>query len=117
MLWNTPAARRSKTLVTTVTFASPINAVHAGLRPGMIITAVGYFLTCLILSCLVAPVLAQSGQPRLATIELLLGFGLFCRLVELPAEGLVHVTSLGNDYFYKEGETREITVHLKAAPK
>ncbi len=35
-------------------------------------------------------------------------FGVFCRLVELPAEGLVHVTSLGDDYFYLESETRTL---------
>jgi len=29
-------------------------------------------------------------------------FGLFCRLAELPAEGLVHITSLGDDFFYLE---------------
>lgn len=35
-------------------------------------------------------------------------FGLFCRLLEVPAEGLVHVTSLGNDYFYHEAETHTL---------
>ncbi|HMB07238.1 MAG TPA: ribonuclease R [Isosphaeraceae bacterium] len=35
-------------------------------------------------------------------------FGLFCRLVELPAEGLVHVTSLGDDYYYLESETHTL---------
>jgi ribonuclease R len=35
-------------------------------------------------------------------------FGLFCRLVELPAEGLAHVTSLGDDYFYREPETHTL---------
>src|SRR4051794_15267705 len=32
-------------------------------------------------------------------------FGLFCRLVELPVEGLVHVTSLADDYYYLQAET------------
>ncbi len=32
-------------------------------------------------------------------------FGFFCRLVEFPAEGLVHITSLADDYYYLEGET------------
>ncbi len=35
-------------------------------------------------------------------------FGLFCRLVELPVEGLVHVTSLADDYYYLEGETHTL---------
>ena len=35
-------------------------------------------------------------------------FGLFCRLVELPAEGLVHIRSLGDDYFYLEPETHTL---------
>ena len=29
-------------------------------------------------------------------------FGLFCRLVELPVEGLLHVTSLADDFYYLE---------------
>ena len=32
-------------------------------------------------------------------------FGFFCQLVELPVEGLIHVTSLGADYYYLEAET------------
>ncbi len=32
-------------------------------------------------------------------------FGLFAQLVELPVDGLIHVTSLGDDYYYKEAET------------
>jgi ribonuclease R len=35
-------------------------------------------------------------------------FGLFARLVELPAEGLIHVTSLADDYYYLEGETHTL---------
>jgi ribonuclease R len=35
-------------------------------------------------------------------------FGLFCRLVELPVEGLVHVTSLADDYYYLESETHTL---------
>jgi ribonuclease R len=35
-------------------------------------------------------------------------FGLFCRLVELPVEGLVHVTSLADDYYYLEAETHTL---------
>jgi ribonuclease R len=35
-------------------------------------------------------------------------FGLFCRLVELPVEGLVHVTSLADDYYYLEEDTHTL---------
>lgn len=35
-------------------------------------------------------------------------FGLFCRLVELPVDGLVHVTSLADDYYYLESETHTL---------
>ena len=35
-------------------------------------------------------------------------FGIFCRLVELPVEGLVHVTSLADDYYYLEPGTHTL---------
>jgi ribonuclease R len=35
-------------------------------------------------------------------------FGLFCRLVELPVEGLIHVTSLADDYYYVEAGTHTL---------
>jgi ribonuclease R len=35
-------------------------------------------------------------------------FGLFCRLVELPVEGLLHVTSLADDYYYREEGTHTL---------
>ena len=35
-------------------------------------------------------------------------FGLFCQLVEFPAEGLVHVTSLADDYYYLESGTHTL---------
>ncbi len=35
-------------------------------------------------------------------------FGFFCRLVEFPAEGLVHITSLADDYYYLEHETHTL---------
>jgi len=35
-------------------------------------------------------------------------FGVFARLVELPAEGLIHVTSLADDFYYLEGETHTL---------
>jgi ribonuclease R len=35
-------------------------------------------------------------------------FGLFCQLVELPVEGLLHVTSLSDDFYYLEDETHTL---------
>ncbi len=35
-------------------------------------------------------------------------FGLFCRLGELPVEGLIHVTSLADDYYYLEPGTHTL---------
>ena len=35
-------------------------------------------------------------------------FGFFCRLVELPAEGLVHVTSLATTTYYLEPGTHTL---------
>jgi ribonuclease R len=35
-------------------------------------------------------------------------FGLFCRLTELPVEGLVHVASLADDYYYLEQGTHTL---------
>ena len=35
-------------------------------------------------------------------------FGLFAQLVELPIDGLLHVTSLGDDYYYLESETHTL---------
>jgi ribonuclease R len=35
-------------------------------------------------------------------------FGLFCRLVELPVEGLIHVTSLWEDFYYLEAGTHTL---------
>jgi ribonuclease R len=35
-------------------------------------------------------------------------FGVFCRLVELPVEGLIHVTSLADDYYYLEPGTHTL---------
>jgi ribonuclease R len=35
-------------------------------------------------------------------------FGFFCRLVEFPAEGLIHITSLADDYYYLESETHTL---------
>jgi ribonuclease R len=35
-------------------------------------------------------------------------FGLFCRLGELPVEGLIHVTSLSEDFYYLEAGTHTL---------
>ena len=35
-------------------------------------------------------------------------FGLFCQLVELPIDGLLHVTSLADDFYYLEAETHSL---------
>ena len=35
-------------------------------------------------------------------------FGLFCRLIELPVEGLLHVTALADDFYYLEAETHTL---------
>jgi ribonuclease R len=35
-------------------------------------------------------------------------FGLFCQLVELPVEGLIHVTGLGDDYYDYEAEAHSL---------
>jgi len=49
--------------------------------------------------------LGETFQAVIIGVE---DFGLFCRLSELPADGLVHVTSLGDDYFYLESETHTL---------
>ncbi len=35
-------------------------------------------------------------------------FGLFCQLVELPADGLLHVSTLGDDFYYLEPQTHTL---------
>ncbi len=50
----------------------------------------------------------RVGEVFHAVIIAVEDFGVFCRLVELPAEGLVHVTSLANDYYYLESETHTL---------
>ena len=35
-------------------------------------------------------------------------FGLFARLVELPVEGLLHITALSDDYYYLEAESHTL---------
>ena len=50
----------------------------------------------------------QIGKEFHAIIVGVEDFGLFCRLVELPVEGLVHVTSLADDYYYLEAGTHTL---------
>jgi ribonuclease R len=48
------------------------------------------------------------GKAFHAVIVSVEDFGFFCRLVEFPAEGLVHVTALGDDYYYLEAGTHTL---------
>lgn len=50
----------------------------------------------------------KIGQAFQAVIIGVEDFGLFCRLVELPADGLIHVSSLADDHYYQEPETRTL---------
>ena len=49
--------------------------------------------------------LGQSFHAIIVGVE---DFGLFCRLAELPVEGLIHVTSLRDDYYYLEAGTHTL---------
>src|SRR5262249_19716444 len=48
------------------------------------------------------------GESFHAVIVGVQDFGLFCRLTELPVEGLIHVTSLADDYYYLESTTHTL---------
>ena len=48
------------------------------------------------------------GEKYQALIIAVEEFGFFARLVEIPAEGLVHISSLGQDYFYLESATHTL---------
>jgi ribonuclease R len=50
----------------------------------------------------------QVGKAFHAIIVGVEDFGLFCRLSELPVEGLIHVTSLADDFYYLESETHTL---------
>jgi ribonuclease R len=50
----------------------------------------------------------RVGEAFTAVIIGVEDFGLFCQLVELPIEGLVHVTGLADDYYYLEAETHTL---------
>ena len=48
------------------------------------------------------------GKSFHAVIIAVEDFGFFCRLVEFPAEGLVHITALADDYYYLESGTHTL---------
>ena len=48
------------------------------------------------------------GEVFHAVIVAVEDFGFFCRLVEFPAEGLVHISALGDDYYYLEAGTHTL---------
>jgi ribonuclease R len=50
----------------------------------------------------------QVGKAFHAIIVGVEDFGLFCRLSELPVEGLIHVTSLADDFYYLEAGTHTL---------
>ena len=50
----------------------------------------------------------KIGQSFHAVIIGVEDFGLFCQLVELPVEGLIHLTSLHSDYYDLERETHSL---------
>jgi ribonuclease R len=51
---------------------------------------------------------ARIGETFHAIVVGVEDYGIFCRLVELPVEGLIHVTSLADDYYYLESETHTL---------
>jgi len=51
---------------------------------------------------------ARIGETFHAIVVGVEDFGIFCRLVELPVEGLIHVTSLADDYYYLEAGTHTL---------
>ncbi len=50
----------------------------------------------------------RIGETFHAVIVAVEDFGFFCRLVEIPAEGLVHITALLEDYYYLESATHTL---------
>jgi ribonuclease R len=57
---------------------------------------------------LLSYLLDQVGKSFHAIIVGVEDFGLFCRLSELPVEGLIHVTSLADDFYYLEAGTHTL---------
>ena len=52
--------------------------------------------------------LEKIGQIFQAVIVGVEDFGVFARIIELPVEGLIHVSSLRNDHYYLEPETHTL---------
>ena len=50
----------------------------------------------------------RIGQTFHAIIVGVEDFGLFCRLAELPVDGLIHVSSLSDDFYYLEPGTHTL---------
>lgn len=50
----------------------------------------------------------RIGESFHAVIIAVEDFGFFCRLAEVPAEGLVHITALSEDYYYLENATHTL---------
>jgi ribonuclease R len=50
----------------------------------------------------------RLGEAYHAVIVGVEDFGVFCRLIEFPVEGLIHVTSLSDDFYYLEAGTHTL---------
>ncbi len=50
----------------------------------------------------------RIGETFHAVVIAVEDFGFFCRLAEIPAEGLVHITALADDYYYLENATHTL---------
>ncbi len=57
---------------------------------------------------LLTHLLGRIGETFHAVIINVTDFGFFARLVELPVEGLLHLTALSDDYYYLESETHTL---------
>jgi ribonuclease R len=57
---------------------------------------------------LLAHLETKIGEAMHAIVTSVEDFGIFCRLVELPIEGLIHVTSLADDFYYLEPATHTL---------
>jgi ribonuclease R len=51
----------------------------------------------------------RLGEQMDALVTGVEGFGLFVQGIDLPAEGLIHVDSLGDDYYYYDRATHSLT--------
>ncbi len=57
----------------------------------------------------------RIGEHFQAVIIAVEDFGFFCRMVEIPAEGLVHITALADDYYYREDATHTLIGRRKGS--